>query len=231
MNMPALKFEDDLLGDSTAVVALPPPQEEFCQMMAATGNIAASYRHAFGKQDLAANAAWMGGTRYLAKPEVQARVDELRRQALSYAHVTPGKIIQEMSKIAFFDIRKMLDDKGNLLPVHQLDDATAAGIAGIEMDVKDTTVTQDIYHDDGDEVEVGRANETRTTTRTVKVKLADKTKALDSLAKLVGIAVDKVEHTGANGAPLIPQDNEIAVARKVAFLLSKGMLASEAANG
>lgn len=56
----------------------------------------------------------------------------------------------------------------------------------------------------------------------LKIKLNDKQKNLEILARKHGIIVDKSELTGKDGAPLIPEalsSNEIA--RRVAFLLTK----------
>jgi len=219
-----LKFDEDLIGDT--IQALPPlskEHEDFCQEVIATGNPAEAYRRCVAvSSETKPTTVWSQATRLMAKPSVRARIDELKARAAEYAHVTPGRIMAEYSKLAFFDVRKMLDGKGNPIPIHELDDNTAAGVAGVEFDVKSVKVNHDIYRDTDSEDDIGKTNEVVTTTRAMKVKLADKTKALDSLSKMLGLHVDKVEHTGAGGAPLIPEnDNETA--RRVAFLLAQGL--------
>lgn len=225
-----LKFDDDLMGDVVTLPALSKEHEDFCQAVVATGNPAEAYRRSvMTSPETKPTTVWSQATRLMAKPSVRARINELKLEAARYAHITPGKIMAELGKIAFFDIRKTLDDNGNLLPVHLMDEDTVAGIAGLELDVNKVTVRQDIYHDSADEGDVGRANETTTVTSIAKIKLADKRAALMDLSKLVGMQVDKIEHSAPDGAPLIPQtDNETA--RRIAFLLAQGLEVSNNAE-
>lgn len=48
--------------------------------------------------------------------------------------VTTEKVIREVSAVAFSDVRRLFNPDGSLKPVHELDDATAAAIAVIEVD-------------------------------------------------------------------------------------------------
>ena len=81
--------------------------------------------------------------------------------------VTAERIIQERARLAFFDPRKLLDDDGRPIPLSQLDDDTAAAIAGVKI------VTQ------GNQ-DVGLAEIT-------EFKLADKNASLTALEKINGM--------------------------------------------
>lgn len=50
----------------------------------------------------------------------------------SRTQVAADRVRQEIARLAFVDARKLLDDDAELLLIHQLDDDTAAGIAGLE---------------------------------------------------------------------------------------------------
>lgn len=227
MQTAMIQFDEDLIGDEPTST-LDPAAEDFCQQYVANGVAWTAYRDTVGRLKGVTNLDSMRkmASRFASRPEIQERVAQLKRQVYQAAEVSPGRIIHEYAKLAFFDIRNVFDQNGNLRPVHQMDDATAAGIAGLEISVDDVTRKQDIYNEDSDDI--GRVDETKTITRTAKLKLIDKTKALDSLAKIMGMHVDRVEHTGADGAPLIPDNSEIETARRVAFLLSQGIVQQEA---
>jgi phage terminase small subunit len=54
--------------------------------------------------------------------------------------------------------------------------------------------------------------------------LSDKKGSLDSLAKTMGMFVDRHEHTGKDGADLIPKEpNDTDTARRIAFILAQAM--------
>lgn len=212
-----IQFDDDLMGDTPVLRALSKEHEEFCQAVVATGNPSEAYRQTVATSpDVKPGTVWSRSSELMARSEVQARIRELKQEAARYAHVTPGKIMAELGKIAFFDIRKTLDANGNMLPIQDLDDDTAAGIAGVEFKLDDLEIDQKLDDD-------GNVEKTRTRkTTTAKVKLADKRAALTDLSKLIGMQVDKVEHSGPDGTPLIP-NSDTEVARRVAYLLAQGM--------
>jgi phage terminase small subunit len=104
------------------------------------------------------------------RPQVKARLDELKSKTIAKVHakmeVTAERILLERARLAFFDIRKMIGPNGNLLKLHELDDDTAAAIAGMDVE----TV--------GDLI-VG-----------CKYKLADKNASLTALERTLGVYKD-----------------------------------------
>lgn len=231
MTNAVLKFDDnDLLGENAGREPLAYKEhEDFCQAVVATGNPSEAYRrHVAQSSATKPESVWTESSRLMQRPEVTSRIRVLKQEAARYAHITPGRVMAEIGKMAFFDIRSTLDEHGNLIPIHKLSDEAAAGIAGIEMTVDDIdTVYSDVDNPDGTGTKL-QAEHTRVT-RTAKIKLADKAKALDQLTKILGMNIDKTEITGANGTPLIPETNDTETARRVAFLLSQGL--TEAENG
>jgi phage terminase small subunit len=122
------------------------------------------------------------GTENLSKPAIKARIKALREEMAKGYNLTKERIAQEYARIGFFDIRKIYDDDGELIPITKLDDDSAAAIAGIE-------VANDWDRDnDGKAIIVGQIK---------KIKIADKKAALDSLARLMGYnEPDKMQLTG-----------------------------------
>jgi phage terminase small subunit len=84
--------------------------------------------------------------------------------------LTVDRTRREIARIAYFDPRKMFAADGRPLGIHELDDDTAAVIAGLEV--------VEAYEGTGpDRVMVGHIK---------KWKLADKNSALDKAAKILG---------------------------------------------
>jgi phage terminase small subunit len=82
----------------------------------------------------------------------------------------------------FFDPSKLFDEEGNLIPVHKLDDDTAAAISSIE--VSEVVSGQ-----------LGTKDALRVVLTLVrKIRLVDKKGALDSMARHLGMFKDTVKN-------------------------------------
>ena len=110
----------------------------------------------------------------LASPKIALKIDALRSELKQRHVVTIDRVLEEYAKLAFFDARKLFDDNGAVLPVSQWPDDAAAAIGGLDV--------AEIGLGDGDALGVVK-----------KLKLIDKRGALDSLARHLGMFVDKQE--------------------------------------
>lgn len=104
----------------------------------------------------------------MANPWIQDYIRISRRIQEHEMGVTGEWVVEEWKKLAKVSMRDLYDDKGNLLPPHQLPDWVAAAIQA----VKQTTRTNPI---------------TNTTTVEFEYKLHPKSAALDALGKHTGI--------------------------------------------
>jgi len=165
--------------------SLTPQLEAFCAAMVIHDKASDAYRAAYPEQ----SSKWKNETiqnrayRLRNKPEVKARIEELRAKASRSLEITVERVLKERARLAFFDPRRLLDEDGNPRPVHQLDDDTAAVIAGLEVDSVTTTKP---------------GTKAKTTTRTTKIKLASKHDSLQALERHLGIYKDG----GGQVAPL-----------------------------
>ena len=112
------------------------------------------------------------------RPEVAARIRELIAERLAAAGVTAERTKAEIARIAYHDVRKIFDEEGNLLPVHKLDDDTAAGITSIKVET--------VYRGRG---------ENAIPVTVMQYKFAPKMEALGLLAKHFKIVGDVDEAT------------------------------------
>lgn len=117
----------------------------------------------------------------LTLPHVKAEMARLRGKVMDKLEVTVERVLKERARLAFFDPRKMFDADGKLLPIHELDEDSAAVIAGMEVE----------------ETLIGTGDKREVVSRTRKVKLSDKTASLTALEKHLGMYRDEGGGDGA----------------------------------
>ena len=101
-------------------------------------------------------------------------IAELREEA----KLTAQRVLDELALHAFSNVQDLFDEQGNLKPLHTLTRAQAASIASFEVVKKNMT-----------------AGDGQTDT-VAKVKVIEKTKVLEMLAKHFALLTEKVEHSG-----------------------------------
>lgn len=151
-------------------------QKRFCNEYLIDLNATRAYKVAYPncKKDETAKSA---GSRLLTNVNVQNYISEKMKEREKRTEVTQDMVIKELAKIAFLDIRKLYTENGQLKNVADIDDDTAGAISSLE--------TLEEYDGYGDERE--KIGDTQ------KVKLLDKTKALELLGRHLGIFNDKLD--------------------------------------
>lgn len=125
------------------------------------------------------------GCQLLTKLNIQEYIQDRREQIQSKLHITQERVLREYAKIAFCDPRKFFDGGGNPMAIDDLEDDAAGALAGFEIVVEKTE----------------KDEETIEQSATKKIKFWDKTKALDSLAKHLGLFErdnDQKKQSGTN---------------------------------
>jgi phage terminase small subunit len=147
--------------------------------------------HNCRKAAIAAGRSPSTGSALLQRPEVQNRIDQLADQAFTKANITAFRVIKELARIAFADPRGLYDEFGNFIPVHELDDDTAAVVAGIKVSIEGGKRgrLKRGHEESGNE-------EDTPIIVTKDVKIVGKTEALVVLAKHFKLIGDEVD--GAN---------------------------------
>lgn len=106
------------------------------------------------------------GYQLLENPRIYKAIQKEKDKAAERNQVSMDRVIQEYKRLAFHDIRKLYDENGNLKPIHELDDDTAAALSGLEH--------EELY---AKKQNIGR---------TSKLKLASKQPALADLMRHLG---------------------------------------------
>lgn len=167
----AVKAPPVLTGDAL-FRSLPMKQQQFVVEYLANGfngtqaAITAGY---------AAKSADTQGSRLLANPKIKAVLAERAQKITAKREITAEWVLDSIAKVASFDMRKLYNADGSLKPITELDDETAAGLAGFE--------ARESYADGFHVANVK------------KVKHTDRLRALELLGRYLKLFVDRVEHS------------------------------------
>ncbi|EIM25740.1 terminase small subunit [Microvirga lotononidis] len=133
------------------------------------------------------------GSENLTKPDIMAAIEEAQKARSERTGITADRVLTELAKIGFYDIRKAVkwganpgdktsenaDPNGlniypvSLVPSEKLDDDTAAAVAEVSL-----------------------------TQTGVKLKMHDKRAALVDIGRHLGMFKEKVEHSGPDGGAI-----------------------------
>lgn len=125
-----------------------------------------------------AKTAAQQGERLLRNVEISAAVAKSTQQQLDKAELSAVRVLEELRRLSFADIRGLFDSAGNLKPLHELTAEQAACIAGFEVIKKNAEAGDgktDVVH---------------------KIRVIDKTRSLEMLAKHFALLTEKLEHSG-----------------------------------
>jgi len=123
----------------------------------------------------ARTAEWIG-PRLVTQSHVAAEIAAAQHARAERTEVTADRVLKELARIAFFDIRKLYSDDGTLKNPKDLDDDTAAALTGI--DIQETVVP---------------GGEGAPTITTRKAKVIDRTGALTLAMRHLGMLKDRIE--------------------------------------
>lgn len=173
--------------------------ERFAQELAKGGSQTDAYIAAGYKGDRTA------ASRLSTNVNIQNRVAEILAAAGERVEITKARVLEELGKIGFSDIRRLFSSGGSLIPMHELDDEAAACLSAIEVVTKKAP--------GGEEAEVEHVS---------KIRLWDKRAALVDIGKHLGMFTEKHEHTGKDGGPIEVADMSDAEAtRRMLFLIAR----------
>lgn len=132
--------------------------------------------------------------------DVARLVAEGQAKQLQTAELSAARVLEELRRLAFADPRQLFDARGNLRPINKLSAEDAAWIGGLDVIIANAKAGDghmDTIH---------------------KVKLLDKTKALDLLARHFGLLKERItlETEDAQIAALLAGRKRVAAARKKA---------------
>lgn len=148
-------------------MSLSPKIERFCNEYLVDLN----GKQAAIRAGYAAKNADVQASKMLTLPKVKEFIDQKKTEIQKRLDISQDRVLREYARIAFFDVRKIYSDGNTLIPIKDMDDDSAAVMAGM----------------DTDEIWEGAGDDRKLIGHTVKVKLSSKIAALDSLGKHLGL--------------------------------------------
>jgi phage terminase small subunit len=119
-------------------------------------------------------------SRLLRKVKVSALIEARTKELQQKLEVNTENVLRELGRLAFFDIRKLYDENGQLKAPQDLDDDTAAALASIE----------------SEELFEGRGKDREHVGTVRKVKIFDKNPSLANAMKHLGLFEKDREQLG-----------------------------------
>lgn len=161
-------------------------QEKYAQGLFAGLSQREAYKQSYDCANMKDNTIDARASELAKDSKITVRLEELQNEFKERNMVTVERVLQEYARLGFFDPRKLFNDDGKPKDISELDDDTAAALAGLE-------VFEEYDGRGDDRVFVGY---------TKKYKIADKKGALDSMARHLGMFVERHEVTGKGGGPI-----------------------------
>jgi len=160
-----------------------------------------------GSEAKAREVAGYAGSGATSSPYIRAKLEDRIAELKKTQRINTERVLQEYARIAFADLRCLVDDNGHPIPLQDLDDDTAAALSGVELEV------------------IGDTDGPLKTTRH-KYKIADKLKALEILAKRLKLFEDTT-NVNLNGEVKVEMSLNEKM-RRTAFFLEKMVREREA---
>ena len=147
-------------------------QERFALGVASGKTQADAYREAYPRsKKWKDDSVYPKASALMSNGKVAARVSALKERVTATGIASAARVLQEASRLALFDPRRLFREDGSPKPINELDDDTAAAIAGLD-------VVEEFEGSGEDRQFVGY---------TKKYKVADKNAALEKLFKHHGL--------------------------------------------
>jgi len=118
------------------------------------------------------------GSQLLGKTRVAAEIAKQHEKRMGKLEITADRVLGRLMKLAFYDVRKLFDADGRCKPITELDDDTAAAIAGMKTAHK-------VVGDENDGCVVF-----------TEYKLVDQGQNLERLGRHLKLFTDKTELSG-----------------------------------
>ena len=160
-------------------------QKRFCDEYLIDLNATRAYKVAYSrcKKDETAN---VNGSKLLRNTKVQEYISKKQKEIEKRTEVTQDSVINELAKIAFFNIKNIYNSNGTLKDIKDIDEETIRAISSVKTLQKAGAMKISIDMKGKDnEVPIEHIQE-----QTIEFKTNDKVKALELLGKHLGMFND-----------------------------------------
>lgn len=150
-------------------------------------------------ESMAASKAYQWVSDRKAKPHVFDAVQSAMQLRAKRTDITADKVLRELGKIGFADIRKAVRWHSSLITE---EDNPEGGDVAVIKNIVTNTVELVASDDIDDDTAAAISEISQNATGGLKVKLHDKRAALVDIGRHLGMFAEKHEHSGPNGGPI-----------------------------
>ncbi len=160
-------------------------QKRFCDEYLIDLNATRAYKTAYSrcKKDETAN---VNGSKLLRNAKVQEYIAEKMKEREQRTEITQDMVVNELAKIAFFNIKEIYNANGTLKEITNINEKTAGAISSIKTLQKAGAMKINVKTDDNIPIE-------HIQEQTVEFKTNDKVKALELLGKHLGMFKEQLD--------------------------------------
>lgn len=124
-------------------------------------------------------------SKWQRQPHVQEAKEIAIKESCESLGINTARVLRELTRLAFSDLRALYNSDGTLKAPQEWDDDAAAAVSGVDVEERST----------------GRG-EDREVYQVRKVRSHPKLQAIEALAKIQKLLIDRHELTGKDGEPL-----------------------------
>jgi phage terminase small subunit len=150
-------------------------QEKYAQGLFAGLSQREAYKQAYNTENMGDSTIDVEASKLANDHKIAIRIEQLNGELKMRNMATVERVLAEYARLSFFDPRQLFNPDGSPKEIQDLDDDTASVLAGLDI--------TEIYE--------GTGENRRFVGYSKKYKLADKKGALDSIAKHLGMFVDR----------------------------------------
>ncbi len=162
-------------GKSPAAEALNEKQLRFCHEYIISLDGTKAYKEVYDTET--SRSASNGASRLMQRPEIRAYIEELKLRRIQRTDVDADRVVAELARLGFSDIRNVMNWSEHTIKWHPSDDISDEAAATIS-EISETIREVETEHNDD-------VQTTKTTTR--RMKLHSKISALQKLSDHVGV--------------------------------------------
>jgi len=118
----------------------------------------------------AEGSARVEGSRLLSNDNIQEYISKLQQSKSEELNITQNKVLQELCKIAFGDVKNYFDDMGRLIDINELENQISASIKSVTVQQEKSQAQGEVFIE----------------STIKKIESYDKLKAIDTINKMLG---------------------------------------------
>lgn len=163
-------------------------QKRFCDEYLIDLNATRAYKEAYPscKED---STARTNASRLLTNANIKGYIEQKQQEISERTQITQDKVINELAKIGFFNIKNIYNENGTLKQITKMEDEVSSVISSVKTLQRAGAMKIEVNPNGKDkDIPIEHIPE-----QTIEFKMNDKVKALELLGKHLGMFKEKID--------------------------------------